>query len=289
MERHTFSLRELGHNEIQTAVELTWRLCDDRANRSYPLFDNQDEMRTEYLARLQEQNAALLGCFRGARLIGVLCYFCQPGEHYLQTTAFVTAEDHDPVASAFVNYLRANFEGYETYVGITAENTCAAKILRLNGYELIEASLDMRLGRNQFIHQDSSNHEIVRIGRTNFEEYAGFHETHFNDIYWNTERLRRKIDQWTVFALKTEGKISGGLFLNIDADAAEVFGMAFAGSADEHAASVLLSKALKTVFDENPSVDSVVFFTDEDEELNQRAALSNGFRCNSRYRCYRSR
>jgi len=53
--------------------------------------------------------------------------------------------------------------------------------------------------------------------------------------------------------------------------------MAFTDSADEHVASALLSRALKTVFDENPGVDRVVLFTDEDGNPNHRAALSCGF------------
>lgn len=288
LEAQTLLLRKLNQDEIPAAAELTWRLCNDPASRSYPLFGNQDEIKTEYSARLQEQNAALIGCFQDERLIGLLCYFFRPGEHYLQTTAFVIAEDYDTVASAFVEHLRANFKGYEIYIGITAENTRAANILQSSGYELIEASLDMRIGKGQFVPEDFANHEIVRIDRANFEQYAGFHKAQFDDIYWNAERLRNSIDQWTVFALKTEGEINGGLFLSTDADMAEVFGMAFAGSAGEHVASALLSRALKTVFDENPGVDRVVFFTDEDENLNQRAALANGFRCYSRYRCYRN-
>lgn len=288
MERQTLLLRELERHEIRTAVELTWQLCSDEENRSYPLFDSADEISAEYLARLQEKNAALLGCLQGERLIGVLCCFFQPEEHYLQTTAFVAVEDCATVASEFMDYLRANFKGYEIYIGVAAENACAAEVLQSNGYELIEASLDMRLARGQFIDQDSSGHEIVRIDHTNFEEYAGFHEAHFDDVYWSTERLHRSIDQWTVFALKTEGRINGGLFLRMDAHTAEIFGMAFADPTDENIASALLSKALTTVFHENPGVDSLVFFTDECDGLNQRAALSNGFRCHGRYRCYRN-
>ena len=288
VESQTLLLRELNQDEIPTAVELTWQLFSDPANRSYPLFHSQDDMRTEYASRLQEQNAALLGCFRERRLIGLLCYFFHPGEHYLQTTALAVAEDCDTVASELLKCLSASFKGYEICVGITAENTCVAEALQSNGYELIEVSLDMRLGRSQFIDQYSSNHEIARIDRTDLEEYAGFHTTHFSDIYWSIERLRRNVDQWAIFALKTEGKISGGIFLRADAGGAEIFGMAFEDSADDHAASALLSKALRTVFDENPDVDEVVFFTDEDDRFNQRAALSNGFRCHSRYRCYRN-
>jgi len=288
VESQTLLLRELNQEEIPTAVDLTWQLFNDPANRSYPLFHSQGEITTEYASRLEERNAALLGCFRQRRLIGLLCYFFHPGEQYLQTTAFTIAEDYDTVASTFVKYLGANFGGYDIYVGVTAENTCAAEALQSNGYELIEASLDMRLGRSQFIDQYSSSHEIVRIDRTGLEEYAGFHMTHFGDIYWTIERLRKNIDQWTILALKTEGKINGGIFLRSDASGAEIFGMASAASAGEHAASALLSQALRTVFDENPNVDEVVFFTDEDDRFNQRAALSNGFRCHSRYRCYRN-
>lgn len=288
LEKRTYLIRALNQYELQIAVELAWELSKDPANRSYPLFQSRDEIRAEYVAGLRGQNAALLGCFQSERLIGLLCYFFQPGEHYLQTTSFIVAEDYDAVADEFVKYLRTNFKEYEIYIGITAENICAAKILRLNGYELIEASLDMRLGKSQFIEQDSPDHEIIRIDRTNLEEYARFHKAHFDDIYWNVERLRKNIDQWTILALKTQGKISGGLFLRIDADSAEIFGMAFAGFTDAHVASALLARALKTVFEENPGVDSVVFFTDEDEKLNQSAALSNGFRCHSRYQCYRN-
>ncbi len=288
MEKKTYLLRALNQDEIQVAVELTWQLSEDPANRSYPLFQSRDEIETEYVARLREQNAALIGCFQSERLIGLLCYFFQPGERYLQTTAFMAAEDCAAVADEFVKYLRANFKEYEIYIGITAENICFSKILQLNGYELIEASLDMRLGRSQFIDHDSSDHEIMRIYHTDFEEYAGFHEAHFDNIYWNVERLRNSIDQWTILALKTEGKINGGLFLRTDAHTAEIFGMAFANPIDEHVASALLLRALKTVFEENPGVDSVIFFMDEDEKPNQSVALSNGFRRHSRYRCYRN-
>ena len=130
---------------------------------------------------------------------------------------------------------------------------------------------------------------LRRIGTREFDSYAAFHDAHFGETYWNAARLRQEADAWYIFAYAPDGTIQGSSFMHVQTDTAEIFGFAFETA--EHAkraALPLLSHALQTALSENPAIESVVFFADENGAAILHAASACGFTVHSRYRLYES-
>lgn len=96
-------------------------------------------------------------------------------------------------------------------------------------------------------------------------------------------------DGWYIFAYVPDGTILGSIFLKVQGTLAEVFGLAFTGPEEaERAAAPLLSHTLRVVLSENPAVESIVFFADEEDGQSLSAAAACGFITYSRYRLYAS-
>lgn len=279
-------LKDLGINEINDAVELTWRLCNNAIGRSYLLFQSLADIETEYRLRINKEASALLGYYKGEELIGVLCYFYQPKELYLQTTSLVAKEDYQTVISSFLTHINKNHSGYEVYIGVTPEYTPAIDELKSFGYRQIEASSDMRLRKKSFLPKIISDNIVERIDKANFHEYLDFHKAHFENIYWNAKRLQEKLDDWYIFVRKEDGKISGGIFMTVNHNYAEIFGMAMINSSDTINAVGLLSKAIAEVLIENSEIDDVIFFVDDKDKINLAASIECGFQTHSKYCCY---
>jgi hypothetical protein len=219
-------VKELEQNEIINAALLTWRLCNNSNYRSYPLFQSLSDIEEEYRSRIGKKGSALMGYYKNEKIIGVMCYYYHPEEMYLQTTSLAAEEDTDLVIHSFLLHIQKNHPGYDVYIGVTAENTLVIDPLTAFGYKLVEASSDTRLDKNCFIYKNISGSIIERIDKAGFHEYTEFHTAHFDNFYWNTDRIRDKLNEWYIFASKEDGEITGGLFLKADRNYAEIFGMA---------------------------------------------------------------
>lgn len=282
-------LRSLTETDLSEAVRFSECLLGKPESQSYPLFQSPAEIEAELRLRLCDANGGLIGCYARAQLCGVLCYFSIPAEQYLQTTAFLAAEGAEEVYSRFIAHLRRQHPGFTALIGLSDKNISAASALADAGFLLTEASADLRLTRAAFRPAALPFSALRRIGKKEFDSYAAFHDAHFGETYWNAARLRQEADAWYIFAYAPDGGIQGSIFMNVQNATAEIFGFAFETA--EHAkraALPLLSHALQTVLSENPAIESVVFFADENDAAILHAASACGFTAHSRYRLYES-
>lgn len=283
-------LKPLSETELHEAVLLSAELLTASASRSYPFFQSKSDIEAEYRLRLRDPHGALLGYYRQDRLIGVLCYFYEPGELYLQTTAMLAQEAQEDVFAAFLTHLHEGFPGYTALIGLSADNQSAVITLSTHGFCLIESSHDMRLQRQAFVASRQSGVGIHRITSNNFDAYAAFHDACYGDnTYWKAARLYAHLDAWHIFAYAIGDMMRGSVFLKIQErmHMAEVFGMTFQAKEDaKRAAFPLLSHAVQSVFDDNAAIDSIIFFVEDGDDDILQAAYEAGFACLDRYRCF---
>lgn len=281
-------LRCMNESDLKQAAALSASACAARDMQSYPLCEGAEAYGAKYRRWLSDPRGGLLCYESGGRIAGVLGYEFEPEPMYLQTTAFLAWENRAETYAAYVSHLRKRFSGYTAYVGLTAENGLAAEALCTAGFALAEASSDLRLSPTVFT-PCAPVSGIQRISEADFTAYASFHDAHFSGIYWNAARLHAAPDGWYIFAYVPDGTILGSIFLKVQGTLAEVFGLAFTGPEEaERAAAPLLSHTLRVVLSENPAVESIVFFADEEDGQSLSAAAACGFITYSRYRLYAS-
>lgn len=279
-------LKQLAEIDADKAAAFAWRLLGSAENQSYPLYQSLKEVEKEFTSRALGAYSGLYGYCYANELIGVLCYFAHPEDKYLQTVAFLAAEDHTAVFAAFLSFLRESYAGFKVLIGITEENVKVADALLRFGYTLVEASEDMRLSKSRFVYGAQPGYDVERINKACFHEYAGFHDRYFGDIYWNAARLYDKADDWYIFVIRNAGKIGGSLFLTTYQNTAEIFGMTVEDMPMDSGADAFLLNALEIVFRDNASVNNVIFLVDEKYTCNLAVAKRAGFDVIGRYRCY---
>lgn len=280
-------LKPIKADEIEAAAAFAARLFTAPENRSYPLLLTEEEIASELLARAGDENACLLGYY-DEKLAGLMSLFTVPENQYLQTTLFTAGSA--AAYETFLAYIQKNYPGLEANVGVATENVVAARALIDAGFTLAEASADMRLDRADFVRAAAAEIAVERVHAASFDEYALFHDAHFRDIYWSAARLRKKAKNWRIFSLKRDGALVGGLFMTarFNKNTAEIYGMA-AEEGDAELATALLSQTLCAAFEEDAALDAVIFFVDENELDNLRAALSCGFIRRGGYRLHTKR
>ena len=301
--------RVITPDHLDCAVEFSWKLCGDMKQRSYPLYRSRPQMLQEYRWSVEHENGELVGWFEKEELRGILCYYWLPEDSYVQTTGFYIAsagesgEPYRKIADAFLSYLEHKFPDYEINIGIPAENRRAAETLAAHGFTVAEASHDMRLAKEDF-RKLSALHEIIRIDETNFDQYAEFHDSHFQNIYWNVARLCSQIKEWDIFAIRDGQNIGSCIFSQTSggsggdsSDASdsggndsrnssaygEIFGMY---AADAQSAHSLLSATLANMFAKAPSIQEVIYFIEDYQQIARQTALASGFRIMSHYQLW---
>lgn len=278
MKIHSFTA-----DTLSAAVAFSFALCKEKASASYPLFKTKEEMEKEFRWSLTHDAGALVGCYSGENLHGVLSCFQEPKEKYAQTTGFyVAVGDHD-AAAALAAFLTEYGEGLGIHGGITKENATVAAALANEGYGLEEESRDLRRDMAPPVLSENSS-QVKKVAEEDLPAYQAFHDAHFPGVYWNGERIAADFQVWDIYCVPLQGAIAGGLFLrSYENGIGEIFGLY---APDQQMAASLLQYAIEDLQKRSPTITQLIFMVEEKERWNLSAALSLGFTEESHYCCW---
>lgn len=113
-----------------------WRLCQNNASRSYPLFHTRAALQKEYARTAVHPGAFKAACYQQGTFQGVVFGFAEEGSRYLQTTGFYVIEGRRGMAERLAVWLAERFAGFTANIGLPAENVTVADALRLQKYRL---------------------------------------------------------------------------------------------------------------------------------------------------------
>lgn len=178
------------------------------------------------------------------------------------------------------------YSGYRALFGFPRENINANKFFIDRGNKCLDSCLDMRLVTNCF-NEINTQITILKITEESFDSYADFHDKHWVNSYWTSDRLRKELDKWHIFVYGEE-QIEASIFITFcNEDTIEIFGVAISEeNKKEGLKEKLISAALKEIFKEYPTIKNTIFFIDDNEEEDLRIANALGFNYFSSYRCY---
>lgn len=278
--------RKIEEKDIKEAVDFSWELSKRPEKASYPLPMRREQIEDEFRRSLTREDSRLLGYYKEGSLIGIVNFLFIESDKYLQTSSLYISCDYAEVMNELMAILKRDYKGYEEFFGFTKENTEAEDYFLSNGFECIESSTDMRFMRNDFKPVEETDN-IFRITEDNFNLYAPFHDKNFDGIYWTSNRIREKFDEWYIFAFKPDEYIEGGIFIKLGrGNIAVVFGTYISKQYDnEENREGLLSYSLDKCLNYNPEIKQAIFFID-DEEYMHKAAEKVGFKYYSSYICY---
>ena len=281
-------LKKLEQQDFDRYVDFAYELALDMTKSGYPTYADGIKTKSDFISRaraaLSADNEEILLFERNGSVAGWIHYFYLPEDRYLDTSSFCIAEGMAEALAEFTAFARERFPGSTLYLGFPKENTEAVSALEASGFELIEESFNDVLDYNGYIPRPESG-DIVPVTRENYQLFTELHSKYDEEMYWNSERILRVIENWRLFVLIRNEKPAGAVYFRIWEDKllSEIFGIDFPGGVyDGEVFRTLLTAALNC--DKRRGTRHMVFFN---EDESQSDTLACGFRCVGRYVCFK--
>lgn len=274
---------------IDEVVDFAWELSQNALHASYPRINSIEVLKKEFEKAINLKNYNILGYYHQDVLCGVCFYYWISGEKYVQTVGFLIRGDYDKIADEFIGHIRKQLSGYELFIGIPFTNKSANEYFKKNNIECIEASNVTRIC-DLAPHTSNRCNCIQEINKSNFEEYAEFHDKYAipAEIYFNSKNLRKAIERFRIFAFRQDGGIRGSIFVTAGKDISDVIGL-FVDEEYKHKGieSILINEMLTQLYNEFGAIKEILYFIDEDSADELDIALTAGFEMKEKYRLYK--
>jgi len=144
------------------------------------------------------------------------------------------------------------------------------------GAILIDDNVEMRLSPENFIATDRN--DVKQISESDFDSFTVYHDNHNPEMYWSSERIKKDLSRWAIFALHTDKRITGYILLALWNS--EIFCV---NAVSQIEAEALITVAAKFAFGHGKN--ELLFMADKDTII-QKAALAAGFRVTGQYKGY---
>ena len=280
-------LLECSKNDFEKYMDLAYELALDLSKSGYPTYRDGIKTKAMFAERLlkafdRDDEQMLLFVHEGA-VQGLIHYYWIPEDHYLQTNAFCIKEATEQALSEFLSYIGERFKGYDAFLGFPEENQKAVEYLSGRSFECIEDDFNNTAYLDKCAPGPVSR-DIIRINKENYDSFRFLHEQIEGDMYWNSDRIGEKLDNWIIFVKETEGRPQGAVYYT-DADDGwyEIFGIDIDHDKyDPELFRELLNAAIADT--RRRGGRFMTFFCEKEYE---ETALECGFVCVGRYLCYK--
>ena len=282
-------LRVCTQEDFKQYAELAYQLALDQTKSGYPTYvdgikTKEDFYKNSEKAFSSDEDEILLFEYEGV-VKGWIHYYWMPEDRYLSTMSFLTDSHAEQAMEEFLAYVQERFSGYDLFLGYPTDNQKAIDFLTAHGFERIEES-----NNNSAFLEDyeplAESKDIVRITKENFQYFRTLHEQIEGYMYWDSDRIYKKLDRWVIFVKLQEDTPLGAIYYTAyDESHFELFG--FDAKDNPFDGAVFRDLLIKVLNTAKESGGKYVTFFCEDEELPIVTEL--GFRFISRYVGYQKR
>ena len=272
------------YKDIDTYGEFVYAIALDLSRSAYPTYADGITTKEEFLQNarksIERENYEVLLYFSNNKMEGLISYFWVEEDNYLQLHSCNINSGTRKALEELVSYLAENFSGYEWYFGFPKSNKEAVEFLQNNGFSCIEDDYDTNIDF-AFYEVKEENSNVIRITKENFEDFRSVHLLNEEDIYWTSERIYEKLDDWGVYVYYEDNTPAGVMFFTGYEDYLEIFGIEYKDKVyREDIFTALMITALNE--GKQKGVKYMTYFCKDELE----AAQKLGFRFVSPYVCY---
>jgi|GEM_PF-5771707 len=262
--------------DYKEIIDFTWRLSQDDNYSSYHKVKTKEELISKLERAIRHKEEKVIACYQAGKLKGVVIYFYEVKDRYLQTIQFAVKEDYQTVVNELIEYIQEGYEGYEFLIPLPASNVKLGESLKSFNFSLLEPEIVTHFTSYENVEPKQSS-RIVRITQANFEEYRSAHDvfTDGTDVFYKSDQLLERLERFRLYALYREGKIVGSLFTTYD-DILEIFGC-YATDNSYEVYQELLLHMIYDLKDEISKASLFVYFINESNNQELKASLDLGF------------
>ncbi|MDE7222547.1 MAG: hypothetical protein K2O34_02045 [Acetatifactor sp.] len=239
-------LRKINEDLWREYVNYAYELSLQPEKTSYPVYYDGIKTKEDFIRRTEKSSSIedeeILLYEDEEKICGWIHFYYLKEDNYLSTVSMSFSAHMERGLEEFLAYVTDKYPGCEIWLGFPEENRQALSWLAKQGFKREEESYNDILFLDNYQAGETPD-GIVRITEENFPLFAGLHSQFDSDMYWNSERMRRRLDQWMIF-LYEKGNAPQGAIYCAKWGIAEIFGVDFAGGIYNQEAFCALTEAV---------------------------------------------
>lgn len=272
-------IRPLQRPDLAKVRPLLDLALGDKTHFSYPRFYKINDIFRELEYSIEFMATESLIIEENGDLEGLVTYFWDEDEKYIQITLLVIKNKDIKVFEKLISHIKNDRKDYSLNLGLS--HTCW-----LNGEEdfkdkaqIIEHSHVLE-AKN--IRDKAGDVRGIRIlCKEDFPKYEPFHDKFAKDMYYNSKNLLRDFDRFRVFVKENQGEIVASLLVKIYGEnpcKGEIFGLFIDENEEKFVICNELLKVMKnSLIDEFGKISTIKYFVEVDKKIELETALAFGF------------
>lgn len=257
--------------------------CNDKA-ASYPRMKSKEKISRNLERALTLENRMIIANYDD-ELLGVCCFHWD-NDNYAQASIFLVKDSYEYVADEMICFIQNKLPKYNLLIGIPDTNAQARDYFEKKNLECIESSIVMHQ-LNLECAERSSNHNINRITKTNFDLYKDFHNKFavLYEMYYTSEKLLDVIERFEILTFNNGNKIVASIFANKGKDLTDIVGLFIEDDyKNKDIESLLFDELRANLVDEFGKIGEVLYFAEDEKDV--ELASVAGFKIKESYKCY---
>ena len=283
-------LTPLQEKDFDKYVNFAYELALDPARTFYHVYFDGIKTKADFIAKARRTftrpTEEILLYQEDGAVEGWLYYFYQPEDRYLQLASSCVRRNMAQALEELSGYLAERYPGCDWWVGFPAENREAEAWAKGAGFRQFDDDQNYSFFFDRYdpVPDDPS---VERITEENFEKFRRVHRTIETDMFWNCQRVRDKLSEWTIFVAEEDG-VAGEIMATSFKDGMyEIFALCCEdGNYHEGLYRRLLTRFLNE--GKRQGAKYLTFFVGTDDEMN-RIMPGLGFQLVGRYLGYQKK
>lgn len=262
-------LHKISESEYNEYSDYIYDLSADLSCSSFPIYADGVKTKEFFCSKskkgLNEKSEEILLFESDGKVQGWIHYYFIVSDKYLGLNSMLIEKGFDEALEELLRYWRDRYAGFSWCFYLPSENTEALEFMKKSGFEVVSRdTVDVLLFKNYI--SDGVSKNVIVVDGGNFELFGDLHSRCDNEMYWTSERIKKDLDRWRIFAYVEEGKCLGALYYVCVGKDLEIFGIDYAEEKyDSEIAEQLLISCLNEA--KKAGAESMYFFNDEDTRI----------------------
>lgn len=266
--------KDLG--KIRGLLELAIK---DETHFSYPRFTKISDIFRELEYSIEFMATESLVAEENGEIVGLLTYFWDEDEKYIQTTFLLIKNKDIKVFEKLISHIKNNHQGYSINIGLSHTCWLNDEDYFKENAQIIEHS---HVLESKNINKNPAELAGIKVlSKEDFSQYATFHDKFSENMFYNSKNLLRDFDRFRVFMKENQDEIVASLLVKIYGEnpcKGEIFGL-FIDENEEKSkiCDELLKAMVNSLIYEFGKISTIIYFVEVDKKIELETALANGF------------
>lgn len=268
-------LQVLEKKDFDQYINMAYEISSDLSHTSFPVYTDGVKTKEDFVRccqkGMEQENEEILLFIENGTVEGVIQYYVLADEHYIGVNFISIRAFYAKALAELFEYWKEKYNSYRWDVYFPEENVDAIGYMKAIGCEALEQSVVDILFFNEYELQPE-NKCITHISFENYNKFANIHKLAEADMYWTSERILQRLEDWEIFVSEEKGAV---YYNGKGEENLEIFGLDFqTGKYDAEIAKALLIACLNHA--KKSGAKSMYFFNDSDIH---KITVPLGFHC----------